>query len=72
MLFWLLATAGPIQAQQPEFAPPVSGLFGLVSPTNLSNGQIRLLLIDIDHDDTLEAFVRSATNAPPNYQPAIR
>lgn len=68
----LLLMTAAMRAQpgpMPEFAPPVPGLFGLESPTNLSNGQIRLRLVDIDHDGTVEAFVRSATNAPPYYEP---
>ena len=64
MLFLLLGIAATLQAQEnpmPEFADPVSNPFGLVSPSDLSNAIIRLKLVDINHDGTLEAFVRSAT-----------
>jgi PKD repeat protein len=71
MLFLILGMATTLNAQEPTFADHVPNQFGLVDPTGGDPAiSVSLILVDIDHDDTLEAFVRSfAAFANPLFEP---
>ncbi len=58
-LFFILIFGNALSAQEPIFAPPQDS-FGLLAMDTDSEGTF-VDLVDIDHDDTLEAFV-SSTN----------
>ena len=48
---------------QPEYAPPISDPFGLVFDISPSQTAVWVRLVDIDGDDTLEAFIIKANTS---------
>ncbi len=59
ILLSVFATGNTVNAQNglPDFADPVEDAFGLWPPSSIIPAWIRF--VDIDHDDTLEAFAFS-------------
>ncbi len=63
--FYLLILFGnTILAQEPDWLDPVPDPFGLSAPMG-EDTISRVILADIDHDDTLEAFIHIIENIPP-------
>ena len=56
------------QNGEPDWLAPVINPFGLSAPVGNVDTFVRIQLVDIDHDDILEAFVNIAEDDPPLYQ----